>query len=66
MEKEVYNNVIYALSKNRSNVVLLHDFYNNYKTLNALDKIIKDAKLKGYVFSNITYNTPMVHHTINN
>lgn len=65
-EKEVYNNVIYGLSKNRSNVVLLHDFYNNYKTLNALDKIIKDAKLKGYVFSNITYNTPMVHHTINN
>lgn len=63
---EVYNNVIYNLSKNRINVVLMHDFYNNYKTLNALENIIKTAKDNGYHFSNITNNTPMVKHIVNN
>lgn len=63
---EVYNNVIYNLSKSRINIVLMHDFYNNYKTLNALENIIKTAKSNGYRFSNITYNTPMIRHPINN
>ena len=64
--QEVYNNVIYNLSKERSNVVLMHDAYNNYKTLNALEDVIKTSITKGYTFSNITYYTPMVKHNVIN
>ena len=35
---EVYNNVISNLRHNRINVILMHDFENNYYTLNALRK----------------------------
>lgn len=63
---EVYNNVIYNLSKNRSNVVLMHDTLYNSKILEAIPNIIKTAKSNGYIFSNITYHTPMVMHRINN
>ena len=62
----VYNNVMKNLNPNRNNVVLMHDFANNNKTVEALERIIKDAKNKGYKFSNITYNTPMVTHGVNN
>lgn len=62
----VYNNVMKNLNPNRNNIVLMHDFANNNKTVDALEKIIKDAKNKGYNFSNITYNTPMVTHGVNN
>lgn len=62
----VYNNVIKNLNPNRNNVVLMHDFASNNKTVEALERIIKDAKNKGYKFSNITYNTPMVTHGVNN
>ena len=51
---------------NRNNVVLMHDFANNQKTVDALENIIKDAKSKGYTFSKITDNTPMVTHGVNN
>ena len=36
------------------------------KTVDALEKIIQDSKNKGYRFSNITYNTPMVIHGVLN
>ena len=54
------------MSIKRNNVVLMHDLGNNVKTLNALQSIIKSAKSKGYSFDNITYDTPMVVHGINN
>ena len=54
------------LNKNRNNIVLMHDFANNNKTVDALEKIIQDSKNKGYRFSNITYNTPMVIHGVLN
>ena len=63
---EVYNNVINGLSKNRSNVVLMHDAGSNIKTLEALPEMIKTMKNKGYTFSKITYDTPMVVHFVNN
>ena len=44
----------------------MHDFSGNYKTLNALDDIIRTAKNNGYVFDKITYNTPMIVHSVNN
>lgn len=63
---EVYNNVINNLKHNRVNMVLMHDFENNYYTLNALRAIIKYGKSNGYQFSNITLDTPQIVHRINN
>lgn len=63
---DVYNNVINNLSKSRSNVVLMHDFSGNTKTLNALEDIINYGLNNGYTFSKITENTPMVTHSVNN
>ena len=63
---EVYNNVMNNLNKNRNNIVLMHDSHNNNKTVDALESIIKDAKNNGYRFSNITMNTPMITHGVNN
>lgn len=62
---DVYNNVINNL-KRGTNIVLMHDLSSNEKTVNALEKIIKDAKEKGYTFANITMNTKEIHHGINN
>ncbi len=64
---KVYSNVIKKLSKNRPNVVLMHDFANGQKTLNALNDIIKYAKANGYEFQKITYEGNLVsHHNVNN
>ncbi len=62
----VYNNVTKGLSKSRANVVLMHDFSGNTKTLNALSSIIDFGISHGYTFKNITKNTPMVTHKPNN
>lgn len=62
---DVYNNVINNL-KRGTNIVLMHDLSSNEKTVNALEKIIKYAKEKGYTFANITMNTKEIHHGINN
>ena len=64
--QDVYNNVINGLRKNRANVVLMHDFGGNTKTLNALADIIDYGLNNGYTFSNITESTPMVTHNVNN
>ena len=44
----------------------MHDFENNYYTLNALRDIIHYGKNNGYTFSNITMNTPQIKHKIAN
>ena len=64
--KEVYNNVTKGLSKSRANVVLMHDFSGNTKTLNALENIINYGLKNGYRFEKITDDTPMVTHKVNN
>lgn len=64
--QDVYNNVVNGLSKSRINVVLMHDFSGNTKTLNALEDIIDYGINNGYTFCNITENTPMVTHRVNN
>ncbi len=64
--KQVYNNVTKGLKKNRSNVVLMHDFGGNTKTLNALSDIIDYGLKNGYTFKPITMSTPMVTHSVNN
>jgi len=62
----VYNNVTTRLSKKRANVVLMHDFSGNTKTLHALPDIIDYAKAQGYSFDRITPATKMVTHGVNN
>ncbi len=63
---EVYQNVIKDLYRNGNNVVLMHDFSGNQKTVDALRAIIQYGKKNGYTFEAITENTPMVTHRINN
>ena len=60
----VYNNVIKNLSKNRSNMVLMHDIKNHTK--DALRNIIRYGKNNGYTFEKITMSTPMITHRVNN
>ena len=62
----VYNNVTNGIKKGRSNVVLMHDFSGNHKTIDALESIIDYGKRNGYVFKAITETTPMVTHSVNN
>lgn len=63
---DVYNNVVNNLSKNRANIVLMHDFENNYKTLNALSDIIDYGKANGYEFLAIDMSTAMSRHSVKN
>ncbi len=63
---DVYNNVTKSLSKSKANVVLMHDFKGNTKTLNALEDIIDYGLANGYTFERITESTPMVTHKPNN
>ena len=62
----VYNNVTKGLRKGRNNVVLMHDFANNKKTVEALRGIIEYGKKNGYEFKKITNETPMVTQRILN
>lgn len=62
----VYKNVTKGLKKGQSNVVLMHDFSGNDKTIRALEKIIKYGKTHGYTFLPITASTAEIHHTILN
>lgn len=61
---DVYNNVVWNLSKSRSNVVLMHDI--KYTTRDAIRNIIKYGKANGYSFNKIDMNTYMVRHGVNN
>lgn len=63
---QVYSNVTRTLKKNRENVVLMHDFSNNNKTIGALDRVIKYGKSHGYTFKAITGSTLEVHHNVQN
>ena len=60
----VYSYVVNGISKNRCNMVLMHDI-KNY-TANALQDIIHFAKNNGYTFEVITMDTPMVTQKVNN
>ena len=62
---DVYYNVINNLTS-KNNIVLLHDFESNYKTLNAIRDIIRYAKSMGYTFDKITEFTPKIRHRVNN
>ena len=63
---DVYNNVTSKIKPHRENVVLMHDFSRNNKTLEALSDIIDFGLQNGYVFRKITDETPMIKHSVNN
>jgi len=63
---QVYKMVTSGVQKGRSNVILMHDFSGNDKTLNALQRIIDWGKSNGFVFRAMTAATGEVHHGINN
>lgn len=64
--EKVYKNVVEGLYPDKENIVLLHDFSGNQKTIDALKKIIKYGKENNYTFKAITTDTKMVHHGILN
>lgn len=64
-KEDVYNSVINDLN-DRNNIILMHDFEGNNKTLDALRDIIRYAKNNGYSFDRITDATPKIRHGINN
>lgn len=63
---QVYRNFKRELSKEHASVVLMHDFYKNDKTIDALERIIKYGKKHGYTFLPLTASTDEVHHKVNN
>lgn len=65
-KEDVYENVTTSLVQGRRNIVLMHDFGGNNKTLDALSDIIDYGLENGYVFDVITTDTPMITHPINN
>lgn len=65
-KEEVYDRYVRELSKSRANIVLMHDFGGNQKTLNALKDMIHYGKENGYIFEKIDDNTPMITHGVNN
>ena len=60
----VYKNVVNNLSKNKANIVLMHDI--KYHTVDALRDIIRYGKNNGYEFEPITSDTAMVRFKVNN
>lgn len=62
---EVYNSVVNNLIY-KNNIVLLHDFEGNYKTLNAIRDIIRFGKQKGYTFSTLNESSFTARHGVNN
>ena len=61
---QIANNVISRLSKDRYNVVLMHDTHD-YSAY-AVEKIILYGIENGYTFAPITMNTKESHHSIAN
>ena len=62
----VYSNVTDGLKPTRSNVVLMHDFSNNEKTIGALSDIIDYGFANGYTYDKISDKTPMVTQNVQN
>lgn len=64
--KDIYNSVINGLSKDKINVVLMHDYEENYRVIEALRDIIDYGLEHGYKFMAIDMSVPMVKHRVNN
>lgn len=60
----IYKNVVNNLSKERPNIVLMHD--TKEVTRDALRDIIRYAKDNGYKFKTVTMKTKEIHQRVNN
>lgn len=65
-KEEVYHNVTSGLKKNKANMVLMHDYAKNDKTLDALRSIIQYGKQNGYTFEKIGPDAPMITQKVAN
>ena len=63
-KEEVYQNVVNKLSKDKANIVLMHDVKQH--TTSALKQIIEYAKSNGYRFERIQDSTEMITQKVNN
>ena len=63
---DIYKSVINGLSKDKENVILMHDYEDCYKTVEALYDIIDYGLEHGYEFRAIDMSVPMVKHRVNN
>lgn len=61
---KIAENIIKGIKLNKTSIVLQHDMYPY--TINSVEKIIKYGLKHGYSFSNITEETPKMHHRVNN
>jgi peptidoglycan/xylan/chitin deacetylase (PgdA/CDA1 family) len=59
-----YHNVVSNLSKNCSNIVLMHDIKKH--TAQAIENIVKYGLDNGYTFKAITMDTEEIHQKVNN
>lgn len=62
----LYRNATQGLSKNRSNVILMHDTSAKQTTADMIQSLIDYGKSNGYSFYPISEDTVPVHHGINN
>lgn len=62
----VYNNVTKGIKPGRNNIILMHDFNGNNKTVEALPEIIDYGLQNGYRFEVITTDTEMIAQKIQN
>ena len=63
-KNNIYNNVINNISKDKYNIILMHDTKN--KTVEVLPMIIDYAKSNGYNFKTLTSNTIPMRQKVNN
>lgn len=64
--EDVFRNFKNEITNRKTGVVLMHDFYKNDKTIDALDRVIQYGKKKGYTFLPLTASTEEVHHAVSN
>lgn len=64
--EEVYKNVISEIQPGRNNIILMHDFAGNDKTLSVLQDIIDYCKKENYRFDVITQETKPIQHKVSN
>lgn len=62
--EQVYHNVTSRLSKNKANMVLMHDI--KISTRDAIRDIIRYGKENGYTFERIDMDTYMIRQQVNN
>lgn len=62
----IVKNVTSQLGSYHTYVVLMHDYWQNQQTADALERIIHYGKEHGYHFDRITNSTPLVQHSVNN